>query len=72
MEARMKAQPGAYTARIMAALPNQEPVELFRTSARKLDASDWNFWSRGLEAWQVWIERRCPAHRLLGGRRLSL
>jgi hypothetical protein len=69
MEDRMKAAPGTYLARIMAALPGDSPVELFRTTTRKLEASDWDFWTADRSGWKIWIERRCPNHRLLGGGR---
>ncbi len=54
------ARDAAYAVRIMAALPNQEPVELFRTN-RTLHPHDWRFWTNDLSPdWELWTEHRLP------------
>ncbi len=58
----------AYNVRIMAALPNQEPVELFRTN-RTLHPHDWRFWTNDLSPeWSCWTEHRLPNHRCISSR----
>jgi len=49
-----------YTFRIMACLPNEQPVELFR-ARRHYQQADWEFWCRDLlDRWHCWVETRTP------------
>lgn len=54
-----------YTVRIMAALPNQEPVEWFRGYER-LHPKTWAFFKRDVAPeWTVWTEYRLPDRHCL-------
>jgi hypothetical protein len=59
-----------YTARVMAALPGHEPVELFRTQQdAKLSTADALYWVSHLDdAWDWWIERMTHTSHLCSDR----
>ncbi len=64
--AREAASP--YSVRIMAALPGQEPVEMFRTN-RTLHPHDWRFWTNDLSPdWELWTEHRLPDRQCISSR----
>lgn len=57
-----------YVARIMARLPGQEPVELWRTS-KPLRQSDWRYWTEDLSPiWSKWVEKVIPKKQLISPR----
>lgn len=57
-----------YKFRILAALPNHEPVELFR-SHENYSQLIWNYVTRDLSPeWTVWAEHRLPDRDCLSAR----
>jgi len=60
-----------YSARIMARLGTDDPIELFRTPAGQLALTNGDIRTHTShlgQAWSVWIERRTPERDLVGPR----
>lgn len=57
-----------YTARIMACLPGDEPVELHRSLTR-IHPKTWTFFTRDMgELWEIWTEHRLPDRHCISSR----